>query len=208
MIEFDSSAFNETAKKQIEKYMDKIHNITPENISLIPISTIETTQPVTYNKYYEDVDWNYNSNVNSIEMSKFSQAINYLKTYKTQLSYSSQTINPRIEYLDTFDYNNIGYIKCRYQIPIPEGYDGRNSFVAYSIRCLVTKDTKGFHTVIPIQTFISEYINKFPGQRVGINIVKNEKNVTLDMRYPYEDTNLFTKDSIRIRLNSVFWRYV
>jgi len=130
----DSDSFNKKVWDQIEKIKYIIENrITPENIKHFDGTILKYARDLLANEDYLKVDWSHNSNVNSYELSKIRQMIDYLKTSQTQQLVVGGTIN-------------IGYYKDRSTgttterkrflsidklITIPENYDGRNSFWFY-----------------------------------------------------------------------------
>jgi len=101
----DQSGFNESLSFEIEKLKNMVNKVNPENVLFFP----ERIVPV---QNFLDI-WGDNSVVNSVKMSKLNALIRYLKISKLEYFYTSgKCVNNQ----DT-------------EIMVPDGYDGRNSYV-------------------------------------------------------------------------------
>jgi len=113
MRKLDTNSYNKMlADKLAELEMKVQKNITPENIKYFPPELIKKVDDILSVKY----KW-ADGNINGFEVSKINQMINYLKTFKTEFVVKQYTIDRNLQATS---------------LPVPDGWDGRNSMVIYN----------------------------------------------------------------------------
>lgn len=238
MRTIDSKSFNETVLKDIEHYKWIFDNsLTPENFLYFPSTRIDRNRdkyrypfdPVLgYDKEEaRHIDYDYNCNINSVEVSRIKTAINYLKTNKTEIHENIFEFNPYIG-MSAQAISDKDDIKYKHTIRVPESYDGRNCYIEYVISAYDKSGTKGnivkkhgaricHFTPEQFMTMFSNGANKAQNKSLtSVKIYKNKHEVTIDMRYPnrnIEDSssspNIFLYAKyIWVKGRAIFWRNV
>jgi hypothetical protein len=126
MRKIDAKAYNKRLHSELMHLSQMLDMITPENLEKLDASLVGST--LEYVDLISKCQWSDNSNFNGFEMSKIKQAL-------SSLSSSS------FEYFVGFQQKMIPVDKAvgatlRTVVDIPEGYDGRQSFVHMSFSVL------------------------------------------------------------------------
>lgn len=229
MKTIDASAFNESVLKEIERTKYTIdNNITSENILYFPYSALSTYQDGVANQKDGNIEqtrpaWDYNSNVNGVELSRIRTAINYLKSFKTKTIVQEFDFNPYIAAKST-DMTNKHSVKYQYKIKIPDNYDGRNSFVEYTISSHFIEGDKTDENATSAQRgtfwkpedFCRLWINQMNKNETydahtALKIYRNKNEVVIDVLYPKKNVEsttgvLLDYTEVRIKGRITMWR--
>ena len=206
MRAIDSDSFNKKVWEQIERIKYIIENrITPENIKYFDGEIIKYARDLLANEDYLKIDWSANSNVNSYELSKLRQMIDYLKHSQTQryLIGDSVSIPSYRDRANTGDFTS--KINIEKIIRIPKNYDGRNSFWTYSI---IAEDGSG--QVITPEFFANNGMNCDESndcKTSTILISKRKSDVKVSISIPNEETTTFSAGlTARVDFMGLVWR--
>lgn len=201
----DASGLNESVLKEIDRLNVTIeNNITSENFKYISYSAIASFEDsVALQKGANDLNierldpaWDYNANVNSMEISRIESAIQYMKNFKTKTIVQNFEFNPYFGMKDNY-VTDKSDVKYKHIIKVPDNFDGRNSFVEYSIGAFLNvseaQDTnKKFKDATAFwkpEDFACAWGNQQTGSNakrtmVQVKIYRNKNEIILDVRFP------------------------
>lgn len=219
----DASAFNETVLKEIEQVKNTVdNNITSENIKYFPISAMSTYRDSIANQKGGNQEetfpaWDYNSNVNSMELSRIRTAINYLKSFKTKVITEKFEFNPYAAMQGT-NITDKTDVKYQYKIKVPDNFDGRNAFVEYTISSFFLSGSKGAlnendRSAASAVFWKPEDFCCLWGNQMAqtgshcmssIKIYRNKNEIIIDVRFPMADVKS-TADSFVLLDHQNVW---
>jgi hypothetical protein len=141
MRKVDAESFNKRLVSEILELKNTIENISPEHINQFDADLIGTANQ--YLSLLTDSTWADNSNFNSIELGKLKQLINYIKSSRKEIfaERSVTSIDTKF-YAPTTEYQQFRIVNDKARgsstFSVPEGYDGRMSFVKPTIKVLIS----------------------------------------------------------------------
>jgi hypothetical protein len=200
MRKIDSDSFNKEVLQQIYKIKAALDKVSSENVHYFDSDVLEKARSTL--QLYEDknIKFDFNSNVNSIEMNKIRKMIDYLKVRKTSLSTVSNLID--------LSENSIAGAPMNIdtKVKVPKYYDGRRSFfyVVYTYPSSGS-DPGEYPGIIPKNHTWERWIDPdlSNSQRIKYTIMRNKNEVTL--RLMADDDSLRTA---YIRYFGIFWRQI
>jgi hypothetical protein len=200
MRKIDSDSFNKEVLQQIYKIKAALDKVNSENVHYFDSDVLEKARSTL--QLYEDknIKFDFNSNVNSIEMNKIRKMIDYLKVRKTSLSTISNLID--------LSENSItgASMNIDTKVKVPKYYDGRRSFfyVVYT-HPFSGSDPGEYPGIIPKNHTWERWIDPdlSNSQRIKYTIMRNKNEVTL--RLMADDDLLRTA---YIRYFGIFWRQI
>lgn len=186
MINIDSHSFNNRVLEQINKIKTALTKITPDNVKHFDDSLLRKARGVV--NAVDEYKWNENSTINSISVKSIRRMTDMLKLNKMEYvvlddGLSFYRISPLLSD-DEKTYCNIEY-------KIPEGFDGRNSFVKHFVTDLEFR-------------YVADMLWVNSILKSNISVTKNQSQISVNVAFPY--TIGGRKQSFLLYSIVVLWR--
>lgn len=129
MINIDSHSFNNHVAEQIDKIKTALKKITPDNIMYFDDALIRKARGVV--NAVDEYKWSNNAIVNSLDVKTIKRLVDFLKISKMEYvvlddAQSFYRVRPLLNTGEK-SFANVEY-------KVPDGFDGRNSFVKHFIQ--------------------------------------------------------------------------
>jgi len=157
MRKLEMTAFNKTLKDELDDLKNLVaRNITPENINFMPESLLKRVDNLI------DV-WGKDSDINSVSTNKLQTLIEHLKIRQVETTFVNASILNEISGTQNVD------------VEVPEGFDGRNSFVQIT-------NTSGKTPSEVLQDKLESELGDAINERNKFSIHKNKSTIRISLQ--------------------------